>query len=110
MGTIEANLTSDCILPPGVHILNFLESNSANIHEDIVDLWDDVIPKLVAYIEKNTENGEDSWPQSNWEVCFFHADVIAPRACRVRPVASWWAQSPHLSLSRSLCLFAYFPF
>ena len=37
---------------------------SGNLKEEIVDLWEEVIPKLMAYIEAN----ENDWKQSAWEV------------------------------------------
>lgn len=40
---------------------------SNNLHDDIVDLWDDVIPKLIAYLEKNSSDTEN-WNQNAWEV------------------------------------------
>ncbi len=37
---------------------------AANIDERVVELWDEVIPKLIAYIEANRTD----WKQTNWEV------------------------------------------
>ena len=37
---------------------------SPNLHEDIVELWDEVVPRLMAHLEKHTG---DEWNQGNWE-------------------------------------------
>ena len=35
----------------GIHILNLMKGLSPNLHENIVDLWDTIIPKLVEYLD-----------------------------------------------------------
>eukprot|EP00039_Didymoeca_costata_P018820 m.335101 g.335101 ORF g.335101 m.335101 type:complete len:1638 (-) comp17516_c0_seq1:85-4998(-) len=50
----------------GLHILYLFEGMSPNIHEEIVDLWDDVIPRLTAYLEKHAADKND-WDQQTWE-------------------------------------------
>jgi len=35
----------------GVHVLNLMKGLSPNLHENLVELWDIVIPKLVQYLE-----------------------------------------------------------
>lgn len=50
----------------GSHILALFEGISPNLHEDIVDLWDEVIPRLTAYLEKQSSN-PDQWDQQTWE-------------------------------------------
>ena len=35
----------------GIHVLGLLKDMSPNIHSDIEELWDTVIPKLIEYIE-----------------------------------------------------------
>lgn len=50
----------------GVYILNFMKNMTPNLCSGLVELWDTVIPKLVLYIEENSEN-EEEWPQKNWE-------------------------------------------
>lgn len=47
----------------GAKILALLQAISVNIHEDIEELWDDVVPKLLGYLEKNS----DDWKQAAWE-------------------------------------------
>ncbi|KAH9515723.1 Maestro heat-like repeat-containing protein member 1 [Bulinus truncatus] len=64
----------------GVHILNLMKNISPNLHENIVGLWDAVIPKLISYLkgpqsddeedaeEKVKEEEEaEKWSQKNWE-------------------------------------------
>ena len=50
----------------GLQILYFFEGMSPNLHDDLVDLWDEVIPRLIAYLEKNSEKKAD-WDQQAWE-------------------------------------------
>lgn len=50
----------------GLQILYFFEGISPNLHDDLIDLWDDVIPRLTAYLEKNSKN-KDTWDQQAWE-------------------------------------------
>jgi hypothetical protein len=50
----------------GVAVLEFLQAFSVNIHEGIEELWDDVIPKMIAYLEKNTAD-PTQWKQQAWE-------------------------------------------
>ncbi|XP_041376876.1 maestro heat-like repeat-containing protein family member 1 [Gigantopelta aegis] len=49
----------------GVNILQCMMGLSLNIHENLVELWDAVIPKLVSYLEENMD--VESWSQKNWE-------------------------------------------
>jgi hypothetical protein len=35
----------------GVHVLNLMKGLSPNLHDNLVELWDTVIPKLVQYLE-----------------------------------------------------------
>ena len=37
-----------------MQILNLFEGLSPNLNDDIVDLWDEVIPRLTAYLEKQS--------------------------------------------------------
>lgn len=50
----------------GAEALALLQALSVNIHEEVEDLWDDVIPKLIGYLEKNTADPE-TWKQQAWE-------------------------------------------
>jgi hypothetical protein len=50
----------------GLQILNLFEGISPNLHDDIVDLWDEVIPRLTAYLEKQSLD-KDNWDQQTWE-------------------------------------------
>jgi hypothetical protein len=50
----------------GLHILNLFEHISPNLHDEIVDLWDEVIPKLTAYLESKSSD-PDEWDQQTWE-------------------------------------------
>ncbi|CAH1780505.1 unnamed protein product, partial [Owenia fusiformis] len=50
----------------GIHILSAMKSMSPNFHENLVELWDTVIPKLIAYLEEVSED-EEKWSQKNWE-------------------------------------------
>jgi len=47
----------------GLSILALMKVMSGNLKDEIVDLWEDVIPKLSAYIEAN----ENDWKQTAWE-------------------------------------------
>ncbi len=47
----------------GQSILAMMRAMSANLKEEITELWDDVIPKLSAYLEAN----EKDWKQTAWE-------------------------------------------
>ena len=68
----------------GLHILNTLLHIVPNLHENLVDLWEEVIPKLLAYFQKQTGvsvgsslmsitstvsnvNSGEEWKQSTWE-------------------------------------------
>ena len=35
----------------GIHVLTLMQGLSPNLNENIVELWDTVIPKLVQYLE-----------------------------------------------------------
>jgi len=50
----------------GAEALLLLQALSVNIHEEVEDLWDDVIPKMIAYLEKNAVDPE-AWKQQAWE-------------------------------------------
>ncbi|PIK38286.1 putative maestro heat-like repeat-containing protein family member 1 [Apostichopus japonicus] len=50
----------------GIYCLNLLQSLSPNIHDNIVDMWDTVIPKLVQYLEDNLDD-EEKWSMKSWE-------------------------------------------
>lgn len=50
----------------GIHCLALLQAVSPNIHENIVDMWDTVIPKLVQYLEDNLDD-EEKWSMKSWE-------------------------------------------
>lgn len=50
----------------GLWALKCLECMSPNFHPNLPELWDDVIPKLVKYIETNSTN-EEAWNQTAWE-------------------------------------------
>ncbi len=58
------------ILYVGIQILSLMKVMSGNLKEEVVDLWDEVIPKLITYMEAN----EADWKQGNWEV---RVDAIA---------------------------------
>ncbi|XP_011410499.2 PREDICTED: maestro heat-like repeat-containing protein family member 1 [Amphimedon queenslandica] len=49
----------------GEHILNCLQSMGPILQEELVDLWDVVIPKLLNYLNENA--GCDTWDQKHWE-------------------------------------------
>jgi hypothetical protein len=49
----------------GEHILNCMTALVPNLHEDLVDLWDAVIPKLLSYLNEQSEKG--TWDQKHWE-------------------------------------------
>ncbi|CAL1544099.1 unnamed protein product [Lymnaea stagnalis] len=64
----------------GIHVLNLMKSISPNLHDNIVGLWDAVIPKLISYLdatgpesdedeekEKKEEEEQEKWSQKNWE-------------------------------------------
>ncbi|KAK3746766.1 hypothetical protein QZH41_013595 [Actinostola sp. cb2023] len=50
----------------GIHVLKLLMALVPILHKDLVDMWDTVIPKLIQYIEENTEDPE-KWNQKAWE-------------------------------------------
>lgn len=35
----------------GIHVLNLLMALGPNLHENVVDLWDAIIPKLTEFLE-----------------------------------------------------------
>lgn len=35
----------------GVHVLNLLMALGLNLHENVVELWDAIIPKLTQFLE-----------------------------------------------------------
>ena len=35
----------------GVYVLNLMKDLSPNLHDDLIQLWDTVIPKLIQYLE-----------------------------------------------------------
>ncbi|XP_025115241.1 maestro heat-like repeat-containing protein family member 1 isoform X3 [Pomacea canaliculata] len=47
----------------GMHVLQLMKNLSPNLHENLVEIWDTVVPKLIGYLEEN----EDGWSQKNWE-------------------------------------------
>ncbi|KAK7500196.1 hypothetical protein BaRGS_00008419, partial [Batillaria attramentaria] len=49
----------------GVHVLQLMKGLSPNLHENIVSLWDTIIPKLLGYLDENEE--EEKWCQKSWE-------------------------------------------
>ncbi|XP_059158762.1 maestro heat-like repeat-containing protein family member 1 isoform X2 [Physella acuta] len=61
----------------GIHVLNLMKNLSPNLHDNIVGLWDAVIPKLNSYLdgpesdeEEEKDAGEqeaEKWSQKNWE-------------------------------------------
>lgn len=50
----------------GIHILNFMKYMTPNLCPELTELWNTVIPKLVCYLEDNSDN-EETWVQKNWE-------------------------------------------
>ena len=40
----------------GVHVLGLMKAISPNIHSDIEELWDTVIPKLIQYLGRQHLN------------------------------------------------------
>ncbi|XP_052059790.1 maestro heat-like repeat-containing protein family member 1 isoform X2 [Mytilus californianus] len=49
----------------GIHVLTLMQGLVPNLNENLVELWDTVIPKLIQYLEDASK--EDSWNQKNWE-------------------------------------------
>ncbi|XP_062585082.1 maestro heat-like repeat-containing protein family member 1 [Saccostrea cucullata] len=49
----------------GIHVLQLMKGMSPNLNDNLVELWDTVIPKLTQYLEDAGK--EDSWSQKNWE-------------------------------------------
>ncbi|OWF48217.1 Maestro heat-like repeat-containing protein family member 1 [Mizuhopecten yessoensis] len=52
----------------GVHVLMTMKGLVPNLDENLVDLWDTVIPKLIQFLEDATR--EDTFSQQNWEDLF----------------------------------------
>ncbi|XP_019641769.1 PREDICTED: maestro heat-like repeat-containing protein family member 1 isoform X1 [Branchiostoma belcheri] len=50
----------------GQHILLLMKGLSPNLHPDLVDLWDAVVPKLIQFLEDCDED-EEKWSQKTWE-------------------------------------------
>ncbi|GAB1601977.1 maestro heat-like repeat-containing protein family member 1 isoform X2 [Argonauta hians] len=50
----------------GIHVLNFLKHMAPNLCPELTELWNTVIPKLVCYLEDNSDD-KDAWVQKNWE-------------------------------------------
>ena len=40
----------------GLHVLKLMQGLSPNLHENIVGMWDTVIPKLIQYLEGTVRN------------------------------------------------------
>ncbi|XP_052229832.1 maestro heat-like repeat-containing protein family member 1 isoform X3 [Dreissena polymorpha] len=49
----------------GVHVLNLMKGLAPNLHDNLTELWDTVIPKLVQYLEDPEKT--ESWSQKSWE-------------------------------------------
>ncbi|CAG2234423.1 unnamed protein product [Mytilus edulis] len=49
----------------GIHVLTLMQGLVPNLNENLVELWDTVIPKLIQYLEDASK--EDTWNQKNWE-------------------------------------------
>ena len=39
---------------------------ASNIHPNIVNMWQNVVPKLIVYLEENADDNEN-WNQKAWE-------------------------------------------
>ncbi|XP_072169220.1 maestro heat-like repeat-containing protein family member 1 [Diadema setosum] len=50
----------------GVHVLRLLEGLGPILNENIADMWDTVIPKLIQYLDDNLDD-PDKWSQKSWE-------------------------------------------
>ncbi|XP_031575321.1 maestro heat-like repeat-containing protein family member 1 [Actinia tenebrosa] len=50
----------------GIHVLKLLMALAPILQKDLVEMWDTVIPKLLQYLEENSESPE-SWNQKAWE-------------------------------------------
>lgn len=50
----------------GTHVLKLLQALSLNLHPNIVEMWDNVIPKLIQYLDENSLEMEN-WNQKAWE-------------------------------------------
>ncbi|XP_064611998.1 maestro heat-like repeat-containing protein family member 1 [Liolophura sinensis] len=50
----------------GIHVLTLMQYISPNLHENLVSIWDTVIPKLVHFLEDAVDSDKD-WSQKNWE-------------------------------------------
>ncbi|XP_074645058.1 maestro heat-like repeat-containing protein family member 1 [Tubulanus polymorphus] len=50
----------------GVHVLNAMKALSPTLHENLVNLWDTVIPKLIQFLEDSIED-DKKWSQKSWE-------------------------------------------
>lgn len=49
----------------GVYVLNLMKDLSPNLHGDLIQLWDAVIPKLIQYLEDPEK--QEHWSQRSWE-------------------------------------------
>ena len=76
---------------------------SGNLKEEIVDLWDEVIPKLIAYIEAN----EKDWKQGAWEVCT--STLYSFYSCAVIIIYSCFAGSKKFTQSKVNSIFNVSP-
>ncbi|EDQ91217.1 uncharacterized protein MONBRDRAFT_31461 [Monosiga brevicollis MX1] len=50
----------------GWELLRLLQAISVNLHEEVEELWDEVIPKMIAYLDLHLE-GEEEWKPDAWE-------------------------------------------
>lgn len=50
----------------GIHVLKLLKALSPILEPNLVEMWDTVIPKLVQYLEENSDDKEN-WKQKAWE-------------------------------------------
>eukprot|EP00118_Oscarella_pearsei_P020078 m.216312 g.216312 ORF g.216312 m.216312 type:complete len:1058 (+) comp39860_c0_seq3:99-3272(+) len=52
----------------GLHVLHLMKDIGPILNEDLVDLWDAVIPKLTQYLEDYAKDKEEKeWSQKSWE-------------------------------------------
>lgn len=49
----------------GEHVLHCMRALAPNIKEELVELWDVVLPKLLTYL--NEQNDKGTWDQKHWE-------------------------------------------
>ncbi|XP_077869460.1 maestro heat-like repeat-containing protein family member 1 [Saccoglossus kowalevskii] len=50
----------------GINVIKAMQALAPNLHDNLVELWDTITPKLILYLEDNLHEDE-KWSQKSWE-------------------------------------------